>query len=60
MAIEILNNLIDVTIDVRSHDKSVWRKVSTVGTLSAAIQNMNMTQNFVFDYWLVTITKRLV
>ncbi len=60
MAIEILNNLLGVTIDVCSHDKSVWRKVSTVGTLSAAIQNMNMTQNYIFDYWLVTITKRLV
>ncbi len=48
VAIEILNNLIDVT-KMHSHDKSVWRKVSTVGTLSAVIQHMNVAQNYLFD-----------
>ncbi len=48
MAIEMLNNLIDVTI-IRSHDKNVWGDVSTVGTLSAVIPHKNVTQNYIFD-----------
>ncbi len=59
MVIEMLNNLINVTI-VRSHDKNIWGNVSTVGTLSAVIPHKNITQNYIFDYWLVTITMRLV
>ncbi len=59
MATEIFNNLIDVTI-IRMHDKGVWRKVSTVGKLSAVIQCMNMTQKYLFDKQLLVITKRLV
>ncbi len=35
---------IDVTFDVRSHDKSLWRKVSTVGTLSAVIQYVHIVE----------------
>ncbi len=48
MAIEMLNNLIDVTI-IRSHDKNVWGNVSTVGMLSAVIPHKDITQKYIFD-----------